>query len=360
MLRSLAKTGLAWALRCTGTDKVTRMMDRLGKMPLVVGYHRVVDNFAASAENYMPAMLISRRMLEQQLDWIGRRYRFVSLDELGSRLESGEPFRGPVAAVTFDDGYSDVYHNAFPMLKRKGIPAAVFVVTGLMGTSALHIHDHLHRLFARAFSRNGRESCELDGLLRSLDVLLPDFALTNGHPRDPIAATCAVLRSLPQVGVRQVIAALEAQVEMEESAPEAHRSLSWEMISEMHRAGITIGSHTVTHAVLTNEGSGRVRDEVAGSRRELGDRLGTNIDHIAYPDGRFDASTVRAVAASGYRFGYTTCWHQHPDYPLLTIPRKLLWEKSGLDALGRFSGAIMSCHVNRVFDFGSRCSQDHR
>lgn len=360
MLRSLAKTGIAWTLHWTGTNKVTSIMNGPGKMPLVIGYHRVVENFAASAENYIPAMLISQKMLERHLDWIGRRYRFISLGELGARLESGEPLHEPVAAITFDDGYSDVYYNALPLLKRKGIPAAVFVVTGLPDTSALLTHDLLYLLFARAFSRNGRGSRDLEGLLRSLEIVLPGFAATNGHPRDPITAACAVLRSLPQVGVRQVIEALQAQVEVEESIPEAHRALSWEMISEMHRAGITIGSHTMTHAVLTNEGAGKVRDEIVGSRQELECRLGTSINHIAYPDGRFNASTVRAVVGSGYRFAYTTCWHRDPYYPLLTIPRKLLWENSCLDALGRFSGAIMSCHANGVFGFGSRCVQDHR
>ena len=60
---------------------------------------------------------------------------FVSLDELGQRLSEGRRDDRPLAAVTFDDGYRDVYENAFPMLVRKGIPAAVFVVTKLIGTS---------------------------------------------------------------------------------------------------------------------------------------------------------------------------------------------------------------------------------
>lgn len=359
MLRSLTKTGLAWALRWSRSYRGPMRVDGLGQVPFVVCYHRVVEDFAASSKGYIPAMLISRKMLERQLDWIGSRYRFISLDELGSRLESGEPFHGPVAAVTFDDGYSDVYDNAFPLLKQKGIPAAVFVVTGLMGTSAMQIHDRLHWLFARAFSRNGNGSRDLASLLHSLETALPGFAVANGHPRDPIAAAAAVLRSLPQVEVRQIMEALEARVEVEESALEAHRPLTWEMISEMHRAGIAIGSHTVTHAVLTNEGPGKVRDEIAGSRQEIEHRLGANVNHIAYPDGRFNIATIRAAAASGYRFGYTTCWHRSPGHPFLTIPRKILWEKSCVDAFGRFSGAIMSCHANWIFDFVSKCGQDH-
>src|SRR5687767_15139421 len=100
-------------------------------VPLVMCYHRVVQDFGTSHRGSIPAMLTSREMLAQHLDWIQDRFRFASLDEITAHLEAGEPFREPVAAVTFDDGYSDIYYNAFPLLKRRNIPAAVFVVTGL-------------------------------------------------------------------------------------------------------------------------------------------------------------------------------------------------------------------------------------
>lgn len=358
MLRSLVKTGMAWLLRW-GPYRGPRRADGLGRLPFVVGYHRVVEDFAASAKDSTPAMLVSRKMLARHLDWIGRRFRFISLDELGARLKNQEPFHEPVVAVTFDDGYRDVYDHAFPLLKQKGIPAAVFVVTGLMGTSTLQIHDMLYLLLARAFSLNGRRPPELEGLLRRLGALLPDIAAADGRLTDPIAVSSAALRTLPQSGIRQLIEALQAYINIEPTIRETHRQLTWEMISEMHRAGIVIGSHTVTHAALPNEESAKVREELAVSRRELETRLGATIRHVAYPDGRFNAATVRAAADSGYCFGYTTCQHHDPYHPLLTIPRQLLWENSCLDVMGRFSGSIMSCHVNRAFDFRSKCDQNH-
>src|SRR5262249_19910355 len=139
---------LAWirADRLIGTLADSRTL------PVVLGYHRVVENFACEAGRAIPAMLTSRRMLAQQLDWIGRRYRFVTLDELGERMERGASLRG-LAAVTFDDGYRDVYEHAFPLLTRKGIPGAIFVVTDLVGTDELHEHDKLNMLLTRAFTR---------------------------------------------------------------------------------------------------------------------------------------------------------------------------------------------------------------
>lgn len=359
MVRSLIKTGTACALRWTGTDKLIGVLTSSKNMPLVIGYHRVVEDIAANAGSSIPGMLISRGMLECHLDWIGRRFRFISLDELGSWLECGGKFDKPVAAITFDDGYSDVYYNAFPLLKQKGIPAAVFVVTDLVGTSCLQIYDKLYLLLTRAFSTWRSAPRDLARLLVGLGMWLPEIARMSDGAKNPYTAMRVLFNALPQAEIHRVIETLEAEVEIDESALDGLRPLSWEMLSKMYCTGMTIGSHTKTHALLTKESQQTVLEETAGSCQELERRLGITVKHFAYPDGRFNAATVSAVAASGYCFGYTTCLHRDPHYPLLTIPRKFLWQNSCRDALGHFSSAVMGCQVNGVFDFIARCRQDH-
>jgi hypothetical protein len=202
MIRSWLKTSAASALRRTGMDRVMGSLSGSGGAPLVIGYHRVVESFEASVETSIPSMLISRRMLEQHLDWIGRDFRFVSLDELGARLDGNDTSRDPIAAVTFDDGYQDFHDHAMPLLTRKGIPAAVFVVSGLVNTTMVQVHDELYLLLARRFARD----TDLAGLLRRFGVALPE-----GEFQNPYQATRALIESLPQDALRRVIAALESE-----------------------------------------------------------------------------------------------------------------------------------------------------
>src|ERR1039457_772210 len=191
MIRSWMKTGAAEVLSRTGLDKVVGSFAASSGVPVVIGYHRVVEDFTASAATSIPSMLVSRHMLERHLDWIGHRFRFVSLDEVGARLEGSDSTVDPIAAITFDDGYSDFYDHAFPLLKQNEVPAAVFVVTDLVNTTGVQIHDKLYLLLARRAGTRGLKLGELAGLLQGLGIALP-----NTLANTPYQATRVLLEAL--------------------------------------------------------------------------------------------------------------------------------------------------------------------
>ena len=359
MIRGFIKAAAAATLQRTGVAAWVGSRPVRAVLPLVIGYHRVVDDFRVQARGYMPSMLISAATLEKQLDWIGRRYEFADPDDMDRWLQGERPAGRPVAVITFDDGYRDVYEQAFPLLKRKGIPAVVFVVTDLVGETRLQIHDELYLQLARALRAWHMPRRRLQEVLREAQVVSTPGLGADGNSGGPLQITRALLSALTQVELRSVIGVLRQQSEGRELETGALMSLDWAMLGEMQRADIRIGSHTCSHALLTNEAASKVVAEARNSRRELERRLGTTPAHFAYPDGRFDASVVAAVADAGYRFGYTTCRHQDPGHPTLTIPRRLLWENACLDAFGHFSPAVMNCQVNGVFDFAAKCRIDH-
>jgi peptidoglycan/xylan/chitin deacetylase (PgdA/CDA1 family) len=334
MMRGRIKAGAAQVMCRTGMDKAMGSLSGGGRTPLVIGYHRVVEDFAVSAETSIPSLLVSRGMLERHLDWIGRRYQFVDLNELGVLLESRRAPKKPVAAITFDDGYQDFYDHALPSLQKKGVPAALFVVTDFVGRKRVQIHDKLYLLLTR---RQGR---------------IPLLAGST-----PYRTMRGLIESCSLYELQEVVRTLEEEDSIPDDA--YSYSVTWETLERIQRAGVVIGSHTKTHVVMTKETRECVVEEAAGSRWELERRLRTTVQHFAYPSGIYDSASVRAVAAAGYRFGYTTCTHRSSEHPLLTVPRTLLWENSCLDSVGTFSEAVMNCQVRGAFDLMSRCRQQH-
>jgi peptidoglycan/xylan/chitin deacetylase (PgdA/CDA1 family) len=349
MFRGIVKTGIACAYDWSGAGRWFKRTDPAA-MPFIIGYHRVVENFDESARHTIPSMLISTSTFEQHVDWLARRYRIVSLDDLGTHLESGHRFSRPAAAITFDDGYADNYHNAFPILRRKGIPAAAFVVTELIGTSLPQVYDRLYMALAREKSASGSP-------LSRVRRLCPDIALPSED--NAFAVMTSLLKQLQQSDVRRVIDELEAENRPDPQRLQEMAPMSWSMLGEMQKAGITIGSHTRSHVLLTSERPERVTQEITESKRVLEENLQRPVHHFAYPDGRCTPQTVQAVKAAGYRFAYTICQWRDSHAPMLTIPRKVLWERASSTPWGAFSGAVMSCHANRIFDTPTRCEHDH-
>ena len=345
MLRRVARSMVARGLGWTGADRAIGRRSAVAQEPLVLGYHRVRRDGVATLPG-VPRLDVSVRTLEKQLDCVGRRFRFVSLDELGARLEEGNA--SGLAAVTFDDGYVDFDESAFPLLQRKGIPAAVFVVTSLLEGAGGFLHERLYAALDAALRKWGVERTR---------VFLSERAWNAIDPAEgAFAALRSLLGSLDQGALTRLCVALENELG---EIPTAPRSLNWEQLVRMSRAGLTIGSHTQTHTRLAGESADRVRYELEASRATLERKLGGRIAHFAYPDGSFDAAAVRAVAGAGYRFAYTGCRHRDSRHPHLTVPRRVLWEGSTLGAFGGFSAQVLNNQINGVFDFTHRCPGGH-
>lgn len=60
-------------------------------------------------------------------------FRTVSLKEIINHIRNGKSFPGKSFAITFDDGFKNVYHEAFPVLKEYGFTATIFLVAGKCG-----------------------------------------------------------------------------------------------------------------------------------------------------------------------------------------------------------------------------------
>ncbi len=96
--------------------------------PPILGYHRI----GAYRGDHVPT--VSTGAFERQLTFLSRyRYRVCSLDEIIQTIDTFGDISLRSVALTFDDGYEEIYHNAWPLLKRFGFSATLFVTPGEVG-----------------------------------------------------------------------------------------------------------------------------------------------------------------------------------------------------------------------------------
>lgn len=361
--REIVKAGCATALHYSHLDRVIGRSRRLKETPTVLGYHRVVTDYTSASGQSINPNLISLDTFERQIDYLSKRYCFVSLDDLVTAFKEKRPHRNRLATITFDDGYADVYHNAHPILHQRRIPYTIFVVSDLVGTNTLLPHDAVYLYVSEALSSNLPSAFSDLSAISETSLVnggdLGALASKLGKCTEPFSATRLILESLDIDGIRTLIRQMENQLSPTEDKRSGFEIVTWEMLSEMIEQGATVGSHTQSHVVLANESVETVRREVRCSKLGLEKRLKTQVNHFAYPDGSFNTNVIHEVASAGYCSAVTTCVHRDADQPLMTIPRLLLWEKSSLNGLSGLSTSVLSCQVNGIFDPAAKCPRDH-
>jgi peptidoglycan/xylan/chitin deacetylase (PgdA/CDA1 family) len=79
-------------------------------------------------------MIVAPSQFEAQLAWLARHhYRVLRLADLAGFLAGREALPQRSVVITIDDGYESVYRHAFPLLKRYGFSATLFMYTDFIG-----------------------------------------------------------------------------------------------------------------------------------------------------------------------------------------------------------------------------------
>ena len=92
--------------------------------------------------------------------------------------------------------------------------------------------------------------------------------------------------------------------ELEGDDPKELATMTWDDLRGHADRGITIGSHTVSHAHLTRLSDADLRHELTDSKDELETELNRSCDVLAYPYGEHDARVRAAAQTAGYSRAY--------------------------------------------------------
>jgi len=197
---------------------------------------------------------------EDQLAWLHRRgYHSLTTQQFAAHL-AGKPTPKRSVLITFDDGYLDNWKYAYPLLKKYGFNAVLFIVTAWIG---------------------------------------------DGEPR-AVAHTPSQREGLPEIYSHDACMTAIQQGLSDDVM------LRWSEVRHLEDEGVfEFHSHTHTHtrwdlapdATLKNQ---RMHEELEQSRASLVHNLGEASEHLCWPQGYFDKDYIAIAKEHGFRYLYTT------------------------------------------------------
>ncbi len=256
---------------------------RLNFDALLLMYHR----FCADGDDTG----LPRRHFAEQLDYLQRHFAVVPLDQA---LAPRERDARPRVVITVDDGYRTFHEHAWPELRRRDLAASVYLPTQFIDEGGWMWQDRNIYLLRRAAPRRHRLTwC---GEVVELDL--------DGTPRlmSSLSRIYEIGRRLDPAGRLELTATLSRAVDLPLPAgpPPEYAPLDWTQVREMAAGGVTFGSHTVNHAILTTCDPDTARAEIVQSRAILAERIGRPVTSFAYPNGDFDPRVRAMVVDAGY------------------------------------------------------------
>ena len=132
--------------------------------------------------------------------------------------------------------------------------------------------------------------------------------------------------------------------------------LTWDMAREMQDSGlVTFGSHTLSHAVLTDMLSPEdVRYQLMASKQAMEWHLQRPAKYIAYPCGAFNPSVMELTQNAGYRAAFTVHYGMaDPDESRFILDRIPIFRANRLSLLRfriRVAYAPLLAPVNQLRD----------
>jgi peptidoglycan/xylan/chitin deacetylase (PgdA/CDA1 family) len=292
------------------------------QVPLsILIYHRVL----AAPDPLFPEEVDARRF-EQHLRLLRRWFHLLPLAEALRRLgERSLPSRA--VCITFDDGYADNAEVALPILQRYQAPATFFVASGFLDGGCMW-NDAVIEVVRNApgerlnLSRSGFGVVDIGCPVRRravIDMLLA--ALKYLPPEERIERVKLMARRFTPT------------------------MLSSDQLLALHRAGMEIGAHTVSHPILTSISNAEARAEIANGRARLQEIIQAQVALFAYPNGKpgqdFEQRHVNMLREQGFDGAVTTAWGAaRADTDPFYLPRFTPWDRSSSGFLLRLASNL--------------------
>lgn len=251
--------------------------------PLVVLYHGVTNkDIQDGILNYRGKHVFVSEF-EREIKWLKKHFEIVPLSVVEKMVQENDYTKKNICAITFDDGYKNNYTTAFPVLKKYDVPATIFVTTDFVDKKSFLWPDRLEYMISKTTKP-------------SITVVFPKQKII--YPLHSIEEKKVADNDIRQrlkkysVSIREEILStlfLQTKIllDFESSQNTDFSPLTWDDMKEMQNHNVTIGAHTVTHPILSQQSYFEQTQEISNSFSVIKNQLGQCV-HFAHPNGQED------------------------------------------------------------------------
>ncbi len=253
-------------------------------------FHRVLPKQSAEYQTAEKEFTWTIEGFGQCLDFIQRHYHIVSQADVTAYLNGRQRLPQCAGLITFDDGWRDTLIHALPELKKRALPAVLFLATEVID---LNDNDWWQDMLVEVLAQE-------DGLEHIKSALATrQCFLRQGADSDRRAQVYQITATLADMNdaERQVI--LQPLV----SRPPGARQMLNRADLDLLRPWITIAGHGHSHAPLSHHP--RARDDLATCRAQL-QAIGGEDTVMSFPHGAYDETTLDQAQAAGFRVCYSS------------------------------------------------------
>jgi peptidoglycan/xylan/chitin deacetylase (PgdA/CDA1 family) len=286
---------------------------------IVLTFHRVLTDSELQQTASLGGMIVRHRTFAAFLNHASQTCEFANLEQEPEWKPSGKL----KLAVTFDDGWSDNAESVYPIASQYHVPLVIFIVPEKTGTAFPFWPERTVAALDRIPS--------VDGARRTASI----------------QRSIEELKALPAIERESRISQMIGSGGVLESCAAVDKTMTWDQVVELHAGGVTFGSHTSTHEILTTLPTAQAEQEIVSSREAIQQKLGGSCHLFSYPNGDYSEQVRELVAQAGYKFAFL---NQEPgvwtrDCNPFLIPRVNVCEYHLVDSKGNFSPLIFDYAV---------------
>jgi peptidoglycan/xylan/chitin deacetylase (PgdA/CDA1 family) len=282
---------------------------KLRNKAVVLMYHRVLDKDEISKSYSQNGIIVSKKTFAAQMQYLNKHFNMISLTDVIERVKDKIPFVSKSCLITFDDGWKDNFQNAYPVLKKNRIPAAIFLPTDFIGTNRNFWQERLTKLLMYLHLRCRQNKDLKEKAKHNLNTVgIAEILSAPTNKRyEEISKFVSLQKNKTKPDIENLIKEIESLVELPAPDDDIEDSafLDWSKIKSMLGNGIEFGSHGKSHTILTSTDVD-LDSELMQSKSVVESQLNTPIRSFSYPNGDYAMKIADQVRQYGYNIAFGT------------------------------------------------------